>query len=254
MSDVTYRILTDRTAYPDDTEIQLSDGSKVTVKEFREAVLPKGDFTREADRWAEKERQYQQAVQGLQGQIQQVLAERAAAPQPAARPPAGGYTEEELLADPVLGPLVKRQQEALQRLESHEARLKQHEETWIRNQYMGQLTSLKGRYNARYNPDGKGKAFDEQSFLDYAVKNQIPNLEAAYSAYTLGDEVARATAEAEQRGIEKGKAAARVPAIPLGRRSTPPKPAGMPSSLQEVTDEMLMQDPDIIAAMRGEEA
>ena len=71
MSDLTNQILTDRNAFPDDRQIVLGDGQIVTVKEFRDAVMPKSEMTRLTTDWANKERSFAEAYQGSQRQLQQ---------------------------------------------------------------------------------------------------------------------------------------------------------------------------------------
>jgi len=257
MADLTYEILTNREKYPDDRKIVLGDGEEVTVKQFRDALMPKSDFTKQTETWAKKERELQQTVEGLNGRLAAEIQAREAAAAASGKPPekpAGGYTEEDLLADPVLGPIVKRLNDATSSLKAHEDRIKMHEDTWMRNQYTAQLADIGKRHNARFNADGKGQAFDQKAFLDYALSNQISNLEVAYQAFSRGDEVAASVKEAEARGVERGKQAAKVPVVPFGRRSGPTRPEGLPEgkTLDTLTDEEVAADPDMQRAMAGE--
>lgn len=251
MSDITSEVLHNREKYPDDAEITLADGQKVTIGDWRDAVLPKGDLTRASEGWSRKERELNQAVEGLQGQLARAMETRPAEIAPTRNN--GQITEEDLLADPVLGPMAKRLQDATTRLTEHEGRLKQHEETWLRANYTSQLGVLGQRFNGRFNKDGKGKAFDQKAFLDYALEQGVSNLDVAYRGFTMDDELAMTTREAEARGEERGIKKGRVPTVPFGRRRGPTRPEGLPGSLQELTDDAVMDDPEMQRAIAGED-
>jgi hypothetical protein len=265
MSDLTIEILHNREKYPDDAEITLASGEKVTVGQWRNAVLPKGDFTKASEGWSKKERELtgqqaelQQTVIGLQAQLREAMQQKP--PTPAAERRDGQYSEEDILADPVLGPIARRLQTAeakanaaAERLEAHEKRMEGHEQTWQRAHYQAQLNSLGQRFNSRYNADGKGTPFDQKAFLDYAVERQVSNLDVAYDAFTREAELDLIRRESEARGEERGRKKAMVPAVPMGRRRGPVKPEGLPGSLQELTDEAIESDPEMIAAVRGED-
>jgi hypothetical protein len=252
MADLTYDILTNREKFPDDRKIVLGDGEEITVKEFRDAVLPKADFTRASQTWAEKERQLTQAQEGLQSQLATALAAREAAgraPQPTGQ--TGEYTEEDLLRDPILGPIMKGLKATQESLKAHEERIKLHEDTWLKNQYTSQLNSIESRWNAKYNSDGK-KPFDKKAFLDRVLETGTTNLDLAYDAYSAPHEIERVTREAEARGIEKGKQQAKVPVVPFGNRRGPVKPKDLPESLDQVSDDMVLEDEEMQQALRGE--
>ena len=116
-----------------------------------------------------------------------------------------GDFDDELVSDPVLGPIVRKLGEAHERLQAHEARLGAHEDGFLRREYMGQLAELGRHYNARYNKDGKGKAFDQKAFLDYVIQRRTPNLGVAYDSFTLEDERALAVREGEESGRRRGE-------------------------------------------------
>jgi hypothetical protein len=250
MSDLTDAILRDRTKYPDDRKIVLADGEEITVKELRDSLLPKADFTRASEGWSRKERELTSSVEGLQAQLAEAL--KTKAPAEVARTPAGGYSEEDLLGDPILGPIVRDLKATRTRLTEHEERMKGHEEYVMTREYKGQLASIASQHNARYNPDGTGKAFDQKAFLDYVVEKQTPNLDTAYSAWSRDDEIERVTRDAEARGEERGMKKAAVPNVPFGRRRAPLRDKDLPESLDKVTDEMLETDPDMQDALRAD--
>jgi hypothetical protein len=253
MSDITIAVLHDRQKYPDDMEITLANGDKVTVGDWRNAAMPKGDFTTASERWSRREAQLQEAVQGLQSQLHQAIQAQGQVRSPEAPRRDGEITEEDLLGDPVLGPLARRLKAAEERYSAHEERLKTHEDTFLRERYVGKLNELGDRYNQRYNADGKGKKFDRDGLLEYATRNQVVNLDVAYDAWSRADEIEQIRKESEDRGEERGRKKASVPPVPMGRRHGPTKPAGLPESLQDLKDDDVLNDPEMQEAMRGEE-
>jgi phage baseplate assembly protein W len=252
MADLTLEILTNKEKYPDDREIVLGDGEKVTVKEFRDRLQPRAEFTKASEAWKQKEGEYQRSVDGLQQQLRDALQTRPAEDLP--RTPTGGITQEDLLNDPILGPLAKQLQEAVAKVEAHEARLGGHEKYVLEKEYRGQLFSLGDQYNRRYNPDGQGKAFDQKAFLDFTIQRGLTDLDAAYQAWSRPDEIAQVTKEAEARGEERGKSIARVPVLPFGRRRAPERPKDLPADFQSVTEDQIASDPEIIEAMEKDAA
>ena len=265
MADLTLEILNNREKYPDDQEITLVDGSKMTVKQLRDQLQPRAEFTRASEGWSREKRQLEGSINGLQGQLsklqtdlQAAIAERDSRPVPAATR-GNGPTEEELEGDPVLGPLVrnikavsKKLDDGLTRLGEHEARLKTHEDTWVKRDYMTQLANITAFHNGRYNKDGQGKAFDQKAFLDYAMERGIADLDVAYRSFSRDDEVGLAVKEAEERGAERARKE-RVPPIPGGRRSATPRSPELPESLDKLTDDQVLNDPLMQRAMAGED-
>ena len=253
MADLTLEILQNREKYPDDREIVLGDGETVTVKQFRDALQPRAEFTRASEGWKTRERELQGAVEGLSQQLRDAMTQQQVVA-PAQPRPTGGISDEDLEADPVLGPIVKRLRVASERLESHEERLKGHESYVLEREYRGKLGDLAGKYNSRFNADGTGKAFDQKQFLDFCLQRKIADLDTAYDAWSRPDEISRVTAEAEARGEERGKQHARVPQVPFGRRRAAGKPDGLPTDFQSVTEEMIADDPEIREAMSKDQA
>lgn len=259
MADLTYEILTDRTKFPDEQEMTLASGEKVTVKQFRDSLIPKADFTKQTETWARKERDLQANVEGLNSQLALAIQAREAAAsalnsRPASATTEGGYTEDQILQDPLLGPMMKRLQAAEQAQTAHAERIKLHEDTWLKNQYVSQLATIEGRWNGRYNADGKGTPFDKKAFLDRVIETQTTNLDLAFDAFSRPAEIDAVRKESEARGVEKGRAAARVPVVPIGRRSARPTVQGLKEgdTLQDLTDDMVLADEEIQSALRGE--
>lgn len=272
MSNLAVEILTNREKYPDTMEITLLDGSKTTVKDFRDNFNPRQEFTRASEAWAREKQQLSQAYQGQQAQLQeaqqqlqQLMAERAARAGQSPLPAGDSSDDEAVLADPVLGKWAKKVNAAHEKIESLEKALRENDARiqagateLIRDRYNDQLSGLESRFNSRFNKDGKGKAFDRKAFLDYVIERGKVNplftdLGIAYNEFTRADELTVTAKEAEERGIERGKQQARVPNVPFGRRSAPAKAQGLPETFAEVTEDQMANDPDIQRAMSGVE-
>lgn len=251
MSDLTLEIIRNKEKYPDDAKITLASGETVTVKEFRDALQPRAEFTQASQAWSKKERELQSAVDAANQQLASALEDKKARDANAGKPPVdpGAITREQLEADPVLGPLYRELKESTARVEAHEARLKSHEDQWLRDRYTGQIAFIAQRHNSKF----KDKPFDQKAFLDYVLETNTPNLEVAYKSWVADDMVAMESKAAEERGVEKGKAAAKVTTVPFGRRRTPPKPQGLPESLQDLKDDDVLNDPEMQAAMQPAE-
>lgn len=263
MADLTLEILTNKEKYPDDRKIVLGDGEEVTVKEFRDRLQPRAEFTKASEAWKRKEEALTRRQQELETSVaglNQQLAEAMQDKPPVARPsnPTGSITADDLLADPVLGPIYRELQETKTLLtntkKEYDQRLEGHEKYVLEREYRGKIADLGSRYNSRYNPDGTGKAFDQADFLDFCIQRRIGDLDVAFDAWSRGAEIEYVSKQAEARGEERGKANARVPTIPFGRRRAPEKPSGLPASIQEVTEEQIAADPEIQAAMEADAA
>lgn len=229
MADLTYDILTNREQYPDDAEITLSTGQKVTVKQFRDAVIPKADMTKLSEKWAGEKRQLEAATQGLQQQ----LADAARAKEVRSGVPSGTLTEDDYLNDPVLGPIARRLKAAEERVQFHEA-------AYLRHNYEAQLASF-----AKADP-----AFKKEEFLDFAIKRGIADLSLAHDLYTRPTAIKSAEDAAYERGVKKGKEEASVPRIPTGSRRAPKPAADAPGFLDLDAAE---RDPEILQALAGGE-
>jgi hypothetical protein len=166
--------------------------------------------------------------------------------------------DDELLADPVLGGIVRKLNatqakldEAVERVSQHDERLKTHEDTWTRRDIVGRLGDIAERHHRRF-----GKPLDPQRLIGFALQRNVPDLEVAYRALTLDDAVAAASAEAEERGKQRGRRErhhSSSSGSPWGAPSVRPPHLGGVESLQELTDEQVLADPDIRRAMSGDE-
>ena len=239
MADLTHEILHNREAYPDDREIDLF-GTKITVKQLRDGLVHKGDLTRAGQAWAQEKAQLESSLQGYQTQLAEAL-RAAEARGDVERNRRGGFSKEDLLADPVLGPMVRDLDDRTKRLEALEERAKQHELIYVTNQYKSQLDQFRTQY-----PD-----LDQAAMLQFAKERNLTDLEVARRAYTYDSALEKAKAEARAAGVEEGKKQARVTHVPFGtRRAAAPNP-NAPKSLAEA-EQVAASDPDILAAMRGD--
>ena len=166
--------------------------------------------------------------------------------------------DDELLADPVLGGLVRKLNatqaqldEAVTKVRAHDERLQTHEDTWTRRDIVGRLGAIAERHERRF-----GKPLDAQRLIGFCLERNVADLETAYRALTLDDAVAAASAEAEDRGKQRGRRERHhgsSSGSPWGAPSIRPPHLGGVESLQELTDEQVLADPDIQRAMSGEE-
>lgn len=229
MADLTYDILTNREQYPDDAEITLQNGQKVTVKAFRDAVMPKADMTKLSEKWAGEKRQLEAAAQGLQQQ----LADAARARETKTGTPAGTLSEDDYLNDPVLGPITRR-------LKAAEERVQFHETAYLRHTYEAQLAGFAKA----------DKNFKKDEFLDFAIKRGIADLQIAHDLYTRPSALEDARQAGYADGVKKGKEEASVPRLPTGSRRAPKPAPDAPGFLDLDAAE---RDPEILQALSGGE-
>ncbi len=257
-------LLTDKTKFPDDMEFAWTgpDGQQhsITVGEYRNATGLKSEFTRHTEQLSGRQRDLEAQLSTAQQNLAAEIARREATP---ARPngdqpvqPAGQITTAELFQDPVLGPLYRELRESREELKEFKGQVAKRDSeyvnTWQRQQFTGQLERLRAA-----NPE-----FDEAGLLAYVQKRPVVNveaggqvdLEATYRNFSYDASLKAAEARGEERGVEKGRKAASVPRIPMGRRSAPERPAGAPASVQDVTEDMVANDPEMQKAMYGAEA
>lgn len=255
--DLTLDILSDREKYPDAREIQLEDGVVITVGQLRNSLQPRADFSRASEAWKREKQDLINANEAVTRQLQEALERKRQEEPPADRRSSGTFTEEELLADPVVGPLLKRQQALEAEIGGLRKEQELHRNTWLRNHMETQVAGIADHWNRTYNEDGKDP-FNTDAFLEHVQKRPISvngtvDLGLCYQDFARTKETERLTRAAEQKGIEKGKQLAKVPRVPTGRRASPPKPAGVEGTFQELSDDAILADPEMQAAMRGEE-
>lgn len=261
-------LINDRAKYPDDMVIALADGREISVKDYRDAVRPKAEFTRDIEAVQARERDLQTQLQTAQQNVareieaRQALEARAAATQ-GRQVPMTGLSEEDYLNDPVLGPQQRKIKALEERLESlwkeGQTRIQQTENTILRDRFMGTLATIAARHNAEF----KDKPFDQGEFLDKFQRNplmrfdpqtgqSLPDMETFHANMTHEDRIKAREAEAEQRGIKKGQEQARVPRVPFGRRSASPAADAGPKTFGEVTQDTVLNDPEMVGLLNGE--
>src|SRR5947209_13052752 len=165
--DLTLEILTNREKYPDTAEITLADGQKITVKQFRDTLQPRAEFTRASEGWAREKKSLEDAQTGLQQQLsalnaqfQKALEDKKALEgrQPVKAGGDGEITEDELARDPILGPIMRAvkattaaMDDVKKTMKEQGDRIAQHETTWVTRDYQNQLAGLGSRFTARFN-------------------------------------------------------------------------------------------------------
>lgn len=263
--DLTLEILNNKEKYPDDRAIVLGDGETITCGELRDKLQPRSAFTQASQKWAERERELQAAHDGLSQQLAALQQQLQAYQQQAAPPssPTPGSVEERrsvLRQDPYFSVLMEEIDALKQEREAARQRLDMHERYVKTREYEARLGALESRWNSRFNKDGK-RPWDKRGFLEFVQKNPIlsyngitqtqdVDLETTYDKWAWNEEIGQREREAEERGFARGKQQATVPPMPFGRRrGTPQKSKDLPETFGAVTDEMLLQDPEIIEAM-----
>jgi hypothetical protein len=162
---------------------------------------------------------------------------------------------DELAGDPVLGPLVKKISTLEGKLtetralaKDHGDRLQRHENTWIASSYQTQLSNIAAHHERRF-----GKRFDRDNFLQYAVGHGVTDLETAYRSWSLDAEVEKARKDAEERGAARRRRETGAGRSLFDAPRIRPPHLGNVESLDQLTDDQVFADPDIQAALRGEE-
>jgi hypothetical protein len=226
-------ILSDRTKYPDDMVLE-HNGEKYSVKELRDQMIPKADFTRVTQEHGQRQTQLEQQLQQAQAQLAQAIRQSGQPVASNAADPFAAYRE-----DPAFGPFVKVIDSLHQQVTQLEQRTKQHEQTWWTQQHLSVIQKIQE----------KDKALDVPKLLAFAQTKGYPNLQDAYDLMTLQDRIKHAETEAEKRGYEKAKNEPRPPVIPDGLR-VGVRPEGAPA-WNDSTEVEAMNDPAIHAALAG---
>jgi len=249
-------LLTNREAYPDDREVVIGE-QKVTLKELRDRLIPKGEFTRATQRAAELERlarQRDEELRQAQLSLAQVLQARENAGQQTPTTPSGEVDWQVLQNDPLLRPLVQRleaaqrvAEAAAKRLEQAEARLAQHEQTYIADRYLQTLERL-----AQDHPN-----LDRQQVLAKAAEigqqwqQYGPDLRHVVTLLTHEDAVKQAREQGYHEGLSKGKEEARLPYLP-GTTRAPVAPQPSPFQSLDELEDAAARDPDILRQFYGD--
>lgn len=250
-------LLADKTTYPDEQKITLSDGVEVTVGSLRSGFLRQQDYTQKTQTLA-RERQTieteRQQLEQEKGEAEDYLKNLAVDVVKGAKR-AGDRVDPDVVADELAeNPVAKRLMERIEKLgaELETVRAKQgqqdetlagHERAYFVDKHRAVLAVLR-----RQDPDLKS---DE--LVEYAKANRIPYLDVAYRAYRHDHLVQQAAAKAKQEGdlagFERGKREATSPAIPP-RRAVPKGSPDAPKTFEEAAD-LALRDPEVLSAMEG---
>lgn len=252
-------IMDDKSKYPDDTKILLSEGVEVPLGEIRGGYMKDGDYRRKTTEVANQRRQLDgERVQFEQARIEAEtqlteLAKQAIASK-GGEPVAKDELTDLLERDPVAKALTAKLEAIAERMGAFEENLTQnketldlHAQTYVADQHRRVLAALKKQAGE------KGLDFDEQGLVEYARNNHVPRLDHAYKLMEFDRivqksvDTARETAHKE--GLEEGKRAASQPILPL-RRMAPTLPADAPKTFDEAAEAALL-DPEILAHMEG---
>ena len=236
-----HEILTNREAYPDDRTLDLGNGQTVTLKQFRDAVIPKGEMTKLTQQYSERERQLQQAVQGYQTQLEQALRDKGATP----ANPTAGLSEAELINDPVLGPILRRQAETDALLKQVTERLDTGYRTFLADRGTRALEAV----TAKIPMDRQALVDRTEQLLKAVMAGEVPFETVARAAH-YDDAVTKARQEGEAAGIEKGRKEGRLPTVPMGGARMP-RDNGSKAETWEAAEQEFVQSEDFRAIVEG---
>lgn len=251
-------IMDDKSKYPDDTKILLSEGVEVPLSEIRGGYMKDGDYRRKTTEVASQRRQLEQervtfeqarieAETQLTELAKKMILEK------------GGPVEKDELTDllerdPVAKAVIARIEKIDERmgafeegLTTNKETLDLHAQTYVADQHRRVLSALKKQ------ADDKGFDFDEQGLIEYAKNNHVPRLDHAYKLMEFDrivqKSVESARDEAHKAGMEEGKKAASQPMLPI-RRLAPTLPQDAPKTFDEAAEAALL-DPEILQHMEN---
>ena len=215
------KLYSDKQTFPDEMTIELG-GEKMSLKEWRDGLGLKSEFTKHTQELSGKAKQQDAALQQAQQREQQLQAQLAQAMQRRGVEPARAQ-DDDLSAyrqDPAFGPLVKLIEQQQGTIGQLAQRMQMDEIAMNSHRYQTQLDKLKDK-----DPD-----LDTQALARYThdVYSQGPNVELAYRLHTEDKRFKKATEEAEKRGYDKAKAEPPIPPQPGGRRGAPANAPELP--------------------------
>lgn len=205
------QLYSDRKAYPDEMTIEVG-GDKISLKEWRDSLGLKSEFTKHTQELSTKQKQAEQVIaqqQQREAQLQQQLAQ---AMQRQGVNPAHAQDDDlsAYRSDPAFGPLVKlieQQQGMLGQLANREQMHEVAVNSW---RYQQQLDEIKKEDSEA---DQQAIARETQRIWQGG-----PDVKLAHRLMTEERRFKKATEEAEKRGYEKAKAEPPIPPQPGGRR------------------------------------
>lgn len=205
------KLYSDRAAYPDEMTIEIQ-GEKMSLKDWRDGLGLKSEFTKHTQELSGKTRQMEQILQQqqqreqmLQAQLAQAMAARGVDPRNAQEDDLAAYR-----SDPAFGPLVKLIENQQGTIGQLAQRMQMDEVSMNTYRYEQQLNRLKE----------KDPELDTQQLAEFTrnLYSKGPDIDAAYRLHTEEKRLKKATDDAERRGYEKAKAEPPMPPQPGGRR------------------------------------
>ncbi len=215
------KLYSDKATYPDEMTIEIQ-GEKMSLKDWRDGLGLKSEFTKHTQDLSQKQKQMEQILaqqqqreQALQTQLAQAMQARGVNLQHAQDDDLAAYR-----SDPAFGPLVKLiegQQATIGQL----AQRMQMDEISVNSwRYQQQLDRLKE----------KDPELDTQALAEYTrnLYSKGPDIDTAYRLSTEEKRMKKLEADAEKRGYEKAKAEPPMPPQPGGRRGGTPNAPELP--------------------------
>jgi hypothetical protein len=235
-------IYLDKTTYPDTMELDLGNGVKMPLKQWREELQTREDFTKYAQQSSAEKKQLEATL----AQAQQALAQALASQGQPARHATGPVGKLDQYADdPILAPFV----EALRDAKTEIARLNQtaqtHEQQYWFGQHLAAIKDIQSR-DKDYTDPAK-----VQDLAKFAAQHGITNLELAYKLQTRDRDLDAAKKDAQAKGFEEGQKAARVPTIPSGGRPRAKTAPEIPATFGRQSEQAAVSDPEIVSALTG---
>ena len=236
-------IYNDKSAYPDTMEIDLGNGVKTSLKEWRNEMGPKAEFTQHTQQLAAEKRQTEAQLAQAQAQLANALAMTGQNPN-LARGPMNKLAEYE--NDPLFAPIMGVINELKGELTQAKQVLGQHENQYWIGQHMKSISEIQAR-DAEFKDPQKINELTTR-----AMQLQNPNLDHVHQIMTRDRDIQRASEKAAKEAYERGKQEAALPRIPTGMRSVPKPDANVPGQFGRESEVAAMNDPEIMKAAMGE--
>lgn len=239
------KLYSDRTTYPDEMTIEIQ-GEKMSLKEWRDSLGLKSEFTKHTQELSSKQKQMEQILQQqqlkeqqLQAQLAQAMARQGIDPRTVEDDDLAAYR-----TDPAFGPLVKRYDAQQRLVEQLAQRLQMNEVSMATSRYQTDLNKLKEQ-----DPD-----VDVQQIANDTRElwNKGPDVNVAYRLRTEEKRIKKAVEEAEKRGYEKAKSEPPMPPSVGGRRGGGAPPPDLPKDW-EARKNMALQEfgPELQEALQN---
>lgn len=235
-------IYLDKTTYPDTMELDLGNGVKMPLKQWREELQTREDFTKYAQQSSAEKKQLEATLAQAQQALAQALASQGQ-PVKHATGPLGKL--EQYADDPILAPFVSALQEARSELQFLKQTAQTHEQQYWFGQHLAAIKDIQSR-DKDYTDPAK-----VQDLAKFSAQNGITNLDLAHKLQTRDRDLETARKEAQAKGFEEGQKAARIPTIPTGgprRGKTAPE---IPQRFGRDSEQAAVHDPEIVSALQG---